>query len=189
MKFSFKWGLFGMKWNTLSVSNIVSRLDVLAGFIHRRISFCSQTGGVFRFAVHSAGKVRRFLLVHFYKSYIQRQLLLREGDCLQCGTCCNFLFACPMLTQKGRCLIYDVCRPRACKVFPIDQRDIEEVKMCGGNCGYGFRNYPPNNAINLNLDDAIRLAPSFRRKPESRYFMAPGLRRGDEQKHKILLSL
>jgi hypothetical protein len=145
MALSFKWDLFDMKWNTLSGSDVVSRLDALAGFIDRRIFFCRQSVLFFCFAGHLAGKVRRFLLVHFYKSYIQRQLLLREGDCLQCGICCNFLFACPMLTQKGRCRIYDVCRPRACRVFPIDQRDIEEVKMCGGNCGYGFRSYPPQD--------------------------------------------
>jgi hypothetical protein len=43
------------------------------------------------------------------------------------------------LTKNGRCLIYGSCRPGACKVFPIDQRDIDEVRICGGKCGYAFR--------------------------------------------------
>ena len=44
----------------------------------------------------------------------------------------NLLFTCPMLTKQGRCLGYGTCRPQACKVFPIDQRDVDEMKRCGG---------------------------------------------------------
>lgn len=128
-----------MNLNVITLSNLVNRFGMLTGFIHRRISSCMRTCEDFRFAVHAAGKARRFFLVHFKKSYVTRQLLHREGDCLQCGVCCNLLFTCPTLTKNGRCLIYGVCRPLACKVFPIDQRDIDEVKLCGGQCGYGFR--------------------------------------------------
>ena len=91
-----------------------------------------------RFVLHATGKLRRFWLVHFRKQYVQRQLLVRKGECHQCGTCCSLLFTCPMLTKQGRCLIYGTWRPQACKVFPIDQRDIDEVKLCGGQCGYRF---------------------------------------------------
>jgi len=91
-----------------------------------------------RFVLHTKGKVRRFWLVHFRKGYVQRQLFVRQGDCHQCGTCCNLLFTCPMLTKQRRCSVYGVCRPQVCRVFPIDQRDIEEVKLCGIQCGYQF---------------------------------------------------
>ena len=156
---------FDMNLNALTVSRVFNRFEMLTGFIHQRISFCLQTCGNFRFTVHMAGKARRFFLVHFNKSHIQHQLLQREGDCRQCGACCNLLFTCPTLTKNGRCLIYGVCRPGACKVFPIDQRDIDEVRMCGGKCGYGFRKADLSNAITTNdshldrksdIDDKIK---------------------------------
>lgn len=88
--------------------------------------------------IHATAKVRRFLMVHFQKKYVQDQLAVRGGDCKQCGVCCNLLFTCPMLTKSRRCLVYGTCRPGACKVFPIDQRDIDEVSLNGGRCGYHF---------------------------------------------------
>lgn len=91
-----------------------------------------------RFGLHLIGKVRRLLLVHYRKDYVRRQLSERQGGCRQCGTCCNLLFTCPMLTKEGRCLAYGACRPQACKVFPIDQRDVEEARLAGGQCGYRF---------------------------------------------------
>jgi len=91
-----------------------------------------------RFLHHCIGKVRRFLLVHFRRDYVRKQLTVRTGTCRQCGTCCNLLFTCPMLTKGGRCFAYGICRPRACKVFPIDKRDVAEVELCGHHCGYRF---------------------------------------------------
>ncbi|HFQ80920.1 MAG TPA: hypothetical protein ENK33_06050 [Desulfobacterales bacterium] len=91
-----------------------------------------------RFGLHLIGKVRRLLLVHYRKDYVRQQLAARQGNCRQCGTCCNLLFTCPMLTNEGRCLAYGTCRPQACKVFPIDQRDVEEARLAGGQCGYRF---------------------------------------------------
>jgi len=29
-----------------------------------------------------------------------------------------------------------------CKSFPIDQRDIDEVALSGGTCGYRFEKHP-----------------------------------------------
>lgn len=84
------------------------------------------------------GKIRRFLMVHFRKGYVARQLHVRQGDCRQCGTCCHFSIACPMLTRDHLCRVYGKCRPKACRVFPIDQKDINDVARCGGVCGYGF---------------------------------------------------
>ncbi len=122
------------------------------GRLHRRfvsfkdfISFCfrllrsARTGCAdSRFGLHLTGKIRRLWLVHYRKDYVSRQLESRRGGCRQCGTCCNLLFTCPMLTREGRCSAYGVCRPQACKVFPIDQRDVEEARLAGGQCGYRF---------------------------------------------------
>lgn len=90
-----------------------------------------------RFMIHLIGKIRRLYLVNFRKKYVQRQLEKREGACRQCGTCCNLLVTCPMLLKKG-CLVYGICRPQTCKVFPIDQRDLKEVQFCNSTCGFHF---------------------------------------------------
>ena len=87
------------------------------------------------------GKFRRFYLVHFKKAYVHNQLLLRTGECSQCGKCCLLLFNCPMLTPSGLCLIYNKIRPNVCRVFPIDQRDINEVAHCREKCGYQFKGH------------------------------------------------
>ena len=88
------------------------------------------------------GKIRRLVAVHRRTSYLARQLRSRQGDCRQCGTCCNFSLACPMLTKDKLCLGYDRFRPKACRVFPIDQKDIDDVAACGGLCGYWFATPP-----------------------------------------------
>jgi len=114
------------------------QIAVLSNFFNRLISTGTQAFQGSRFVLHSSGKLRRFWLVHFRKGYVERQISVRQGDCHQCGTCCNLLFTCPMLTKQRRCLVYGTCRPQACKVFPIDQRDIDEVNFCSGHCGYRF---------------------------------------------------
>ncbi len=88
------------------------------------------------------GKIRRFFLVHFRKGHVRRHLLLRQGACRQCGVCCNFSFACPMLTKDKLCRIYGRFRPKACKLFPLDPKDINDVAVCGGSCGYRFGGRP-----------------------------------------------
>ena len=96
-----------------------------------------------RFFFHITGKARRFWLVHFRQQYVQNQLTLRRGTCRQCGFCCNLLFICPMLTKHGPCVAYDLYRPLSCKIFPVDQRDIDEVSLSGGHCGYRFKKKKP----------------------------------------------
>lgn len=91
-----------------------------------------------------AGKLRRFFTVHFRKDYLDRQLRARQGECLQCGICCHFSLACPLLTRDTLCRVYHTCRPKACRVFPIDRKDIDDVAACGGNCGYRFDPPPAN---------------------------------------------
>src|SRR5512136_142536 len=89
------------------------------------------------------GKLRRFYFVYFRKAYVKRQLALRRGECHQCARCCSFVFVCPTLTQRRLCRIYrSRFRLEMCRSFPIDQRDIDEVALCGGACGYRFEKTP-----------------------------------------------
>ncbi len=92
----------------------------------------------FKFISLTIGKIRRFWLTHFRKRYVDYQLTFRKGACQRCGSCCNLLFSCPMLTNRDHCLIYGICRPQSCLAFPIDQRDIDDVRARGGHCGYYF---------------------------------------------------
>jgi hypothetical protein len=50
-----------------------------------------------------------------------------------------------------------------CKSFPIDQRDIDEVALCGGTCGYRFEkrpfHYPPFHSIQANVSKRIDEPP------------------------------
>jgi hypothetical protein len=92
--------------------------------------------------IHLMGKFRRLYLSYFRKAYVKKQLALRKGECLQCARCCSFVFECPMLTKQRLCRIYNKSRLKVCKIFPIDQRDIDEVALYGGTCGYRFEKYP-----------------------------------------------
>jgi len=82
------------------------------------------------------GKLRRFVLVHFNRRYVQSQLLQRKGKCSQCGYCCRLIFPCTMLTRGGLCRVYSGRRWLVCKIFPIDDRDLDDVKSAGGRCEY-----------------------------------------------------
>lgn len=104
----------------------------------RKTAFFQKLYAESRFMIHFVGKLRRLYLVNFKKKYVQHQIAQRQGSCQQCGTCCNLLNTCPMLLKKGRCLIYSLCRPQSCKVFPIDQRDIREVQFYNRTCGFSF---------------------------------------------------
>ncbi|EPR42108.1 hypothetical protein dsx2_2895 [Desulfovibrio sp. X2] len=125
-----------------AVDRCRSRLCDMTESCGRLCAVTARTVHASRFLLHAMGKSRRFLLVHFRKGYVREQLHVREGGCRQCGTCCNLLVTCPMLTTQRTCLAYGTCRPQACKVFPIDQRDIDEVTACGGRCGYNFGTPP-----------------------------------------------
>ena len=47
-----------------------------------------------------------------------------------------------MLTGQRLCRIYNKRRLEMCRTFPIDQRDIDEVALFGGTCGYRFEKHP-----------------------------------------------
>ncbi len=93
-----------------------------------------------------SNKVRRWIICHFKRGYLQRSVSVRHGDCWQCGKCCELLFRCPALVKKNgttRCLIYHRGRPMQCRAFPIDLKDLADVKF---NCGYFFSSQCPWNS-------------------------------------------
>jgi len=110
--------------------------------VSRWLIHCNHFFKESRFCTQLIGKFRRLYLVNFRKGYVRKQLKRRKGECHQCGLCCTFLFTCPFLNRLGLCLIYGRCRPNVCKAFPIDQRDINEIRLCGGECGYSFDEEP-----------------------------------------------
>jgi len=92
-----------------------------------------------RFRARQAqGKFRRFVSINFRKEEVVESLALRRGDCNRCGACCEILFKCPFLKKHGdgttTCGIYED-RPNQCRLFPIERRDLEEVR---GTCSYYF---------------------------------------------------
>ncbi|MDQ3651810.1 MAG: YkgJ family cysteine cluster protein [Acidobacteriota bacterium] len=88
------------------------------------------------------GKVRRFVSANFRKEEVVAALALRRGDCNRCGACCEILFKCPFLKKNDddstTCGIYED-RPNQCRLFPIEQRDLEEVR---GSCSFYFIEKP-----------------------------------------------
>jgi hypothetical protein len=113
----------------------VSGWDTFAYLLFLTLFFTFQNT---RFVSAVSDKARRFLLVHFRKRHVERQGSVRKGTCHRCGACCNLVCTCPMLTRQGSCLVYGKCRPQSCKAFPIDGRDIQEMRLCGVQCGYFF---------------------------------------------------
>ena len=104
-------------------------------------------GGFFAgslFSRQMRGRLRRFWAGNFRPGHVRRQLARRRGDCGQCGICCTLGLTCPALKKAGACSIYTTgCRPKNCEVFPLDEKDIEDVKLSGGTCTYRFEPEPP----------------------------------------------
>ena len=93
-------------------------------------------------AKQAQGKLRRFLRANFKKQEVIESLALRRGECNRCGACCEILFKCPFLKKHNdgttTCGIYED-RPAQCRLFPIDKRDLEEVR---GVCSFYFIEKP-----------------------------------------------
>ncbi len=97
--------------------------------------------GKFR-AKQVQGKLRRFVNIRFRREEVVAKLALRQGECNRCGACCEILFKCPFLKNHGdgttSCGIYED-RPNQCRLFPIERRDLEEVR---GQCSFYFIEKP-----------------------------------------------
>jgi hypothetical protein len=96
-----------------------------------------------RFRARQAqGKLRRFMTINFRKQEVIAQIALRRGECNRCGACCEILFKCPFLKKledgTTSCGIYED-RPNQCRLFPINKRDLEEVR---GTCSFYFIEKP-----------------------------------------------
>jgi putative zinc- or iron-chelating protein len=96
-----------------------------------------------RFRARQAhGKLRRFVSANFRKQEVIESLSLRRGECNRCGACCEILFKCPFLKKHDdattTCGIYED-RPNQCRLFPIEKRDLEEVR---GTCSFYFIEKP-----------------------------------------------
>ena len=93
-------------------------------------------------ARQAQGKLRRFVSANFRKEEVIASLALRRGECNRCGACCEILFKCPFLKKHTdgttTCGIYED-RPNQCRLFPIEKRDLEEVR---GSCSYFFIEKP-----------------------------------------------
>jgi putative zinc- or iron-chelating protein len=93
-------------------------------------------------ARQAQGKIRRFVNTNFRKQETIASLALRRGECNRCGACCELVFKCPFLKKNpdgtSLCGIYEN-RPNSCRLFPIEQRDIQEVR---GTCSYYFIEKP-----------------------------------------------
>ena len=114
----------------------------------------------------AGGKIRRFLLVRFRRGYVSQQTILRQGECAQCGNCCEILFRCPFLLrledETTVCSIYDN-RPRQCAAFPVDRRCLADVDF---NCNFTFLQAPPKQNgngtfIELESRDSLRQAENL----------------------------
>ncbi len=93
--------------------------------------------------IQGKGKIRRFILAHFRKQYVEQQTQKRQGECVRCGVCCKLLINCIMLTQDShgnyQCKIHNR-KPSNCSLFPIDEKDIKDrdTILPDVPCGYSF---------------------------------------------------
>jgi Fe-S-cluster containining protein len=68
----------------------------------------------------------------------------RMGECIRCGACCKLIFKCPALYYlpdgTAGCRYHQI-KPRMCRVFPIDERDLadRDLVMPERACGYYFK--------------------------------------------------
>lgn len=92
-------------------------------------------------AILGLGKVRRFYLAHFRPRFVAGSIARRRGHCHRTGACCNLMFSCPVYTSRP----LPTCRvnrykPRVCRMFPIDERDLRDRDIISPDipCGFSF---------------------------------------------------
>lgn len=83
------------------------------------------------------GKMRRQALLARDPGYVRAMAAQRTGSCNGCGVCCRLLFACPYYIAGTGCTAYGG-RSEVCRAFPIDQRDLDDIKAAGGACSFAF---------------------------------------------------
>ena len=100
-------------------------------------------------AILGWGKLRRFYLLRFRPAYVEESLKRRIGECRRTGTCCELAFPCPLsslMEHLPGCRHYER-RPRNCKTFPIDERDIRDRDIVNPHDPCGFSFLSPEEAL------------------------------------------
>ena len=110
--------------------------------------------------IQLGNKFRRLILCTIKQDYVRLQEQMRGGDCVGCGRCCKLVFRCPHLggtDENPRCMVYDD-RPKPCKAFPIDERDLADVNF---QCGYFFPSaFPAPDLVQINLSPVSQMQSS-----------------------------
>jgi hypothetical protein len=89
------------------------------------------SGHLDRWLSRLAGQIRRQYLSRLRPGYVVQVRAQRQGECRQCGSCCDLTFHCPFLTCDQRCSHYEK-RTRTCRDFPIDATDLRLTQVpCG----------------------------------------------------------
>jgi len=89
------------------------------------------------------GKIRRLILGHFARRYLEEARKYRTGSCKRCGACCKLLFECPYLEYDENglavCSIHDR-RPLNCRIFPATPADLRDRDLVSPDtkCGFAF---------------------------------------------------
>jgi hypothetical protein len=88
------------------------------------------------------GKLRRLYLGLLRPGYVRESLARRVGQCDRTGACCHLMYTCPLLVTKSnpvRCSIHEI-KPRSCRLFPIDERDLKDRDIVSPDapCGFSF---------------------------------------------------
>jgi len=105
------------------------------------------------------GKLRRFYLAHFRPAYVRGSLARRIGHCNRTGACCNLMFTCPLLDRRSdpvRCTIHEI-KPRVCRLFPIDERDLRDRDIVSPDAPCGFSFIPRDEFLQRDVG-AVRAA-------------------------------
>ncbi len=98
-------------------------------------------------AILGWGKLRRIYLIHLRRTYVQKQLRKRQGECQRCGACCKLMFPCWALTHNNGSVHCDRYHARSsvCRIFPIDDKDLKDRDLVHPQvkCGFHFNNSSP----------------------------------------------
>jgi hypothetical protein len=83
--------------------------------------------------------LKRQVEVFLYKEKIIKYVEeYRNGNCVGCGVCCQYIRKCPYLTGENRCAVNEN-KHLICKVYPISDYDVKLVsKVSDKKCGYYF---------------------------------------------------
>jgi hypothetical protein len=102
------------------------------------------------------GKIRRQYLIIFRPNYVNTMRLQRVGACRGCGTCCQLGWRCySYKPQNEQCS--DNCsnysrRFSSCRLFPIDQRDIQDRNLLAPQTPCGFSFVPAEQAASVQVE-------------------------------------